>query len=192
MRKLVLVRHSAVAVESNVLPVQWRLSETGRARCIPLADMLAEYAPTAIVASDEPKAVGTAEIVARRLGLSLETSAGLREHDRTGAPYHGDTGEFERAVANLFAQSDKLVFGHETANDAQQRFATAVEDVLARHTHGNVVVVAHGTVITLFVARHNSLNPYEYWRRLGLPSFASLSVPTMKLLDTVAHVESDQ
>ena len=153
--------------------------------------MLAEYAPKAIVASDEPKAVETAEIVARHLELAPETSAGLGEHDRSGMRYHTDKDEFERLVAGLFAQPDRLVFGRETANEARQRFAAAVGDVLARHTRGNVVAVAHGTVITLLVARYNRVKPYEYWRRLGLPSFAVLSVPAMKLLETITRVDAD-
>lgn len=189
MRRLILVRHSAVDVQPHVPAVQWRLSEAGRARCIPLADMLAEHHPIAIVASDEPKAVETAEIVAGRLGLSVETEAGLREHDRTGAPYYRDSGEFERAAARLFARPDELVFGRETAARAADRFAAAVEDVLARNADGSVVVVAHGTVISLFVARHTRLDAYEYWRRLGMPAFAIMSVPDLTLLNTVPSVD---
>ncbi len=64
MRKLILVKHSAVVVQPDVPAAQWRLSDVGRARCVSLARMLAEYAPTVIVASDEPKAVETADTVA--------------------------------------------------------------------------------------------------------------------------------
>ncbi len=52
-------------------------------------------------------------------------------------------------------------------------------------------MVAHGTVITLLIARHNRVEPYQCWRRLGLPSFAVLSMPDMILLDTVVRVDSD-
>ncbi len=172
MRKLILVKHSAVVVQPDVPAAQWRLSDVGRARCVSLARMLAEYAPTVIVASDEPKAVETADTVAGGLGLSVETEAGLREHDRADVPYHRDGAEFERA-------------------DAEHWFATAVGELLARRPTGNVIVVAHGTVITLLIARHNRVEPYQCWRRLGLPSFAVLSMPDMILLDTVVRVDSD-
>jgi broad specificity phosphatase PhoE len=104
-------------------------------------------------------------------------------------PHYRDSGDFERAVARLFTRPNELVFGRETAADAEHRFAAAVEDVLARNADGNVVVVAHGTVISLFVARHTSLDPYEYWRLLGMPAFAVMSVPDLTLLNTVARVD---
>lgn len=172
MRQLILVKHSAVVVQPDVPAAQWWLSDVGRARCVSLARMLAEYAPTVIVASDEPKAAETADTVAEGLGLSVETEAGLREHDQTDVPYHRDGAEFERA-------------------DAEHWFATAVGELLARRPRGTVIVVAHGIVITLFIARHNRVEPYQCWRRLGLPSFAVLSIPDMMLLDTVVRVDSD-
>jgi broad specificity phosphatase PhoE len=188
VRRLILVRHSEVAVEADVPAASWRLSPVGRSKCDRLATMLAEYGPTAIVASTEPKATETADVVARRLGLTVEAMAGLREHDRAGVPFWNDRAEFESRVAEMFERPAELVLGQETAADAQRRFSFAIEEALGRHRHGNLVVVAHGTVITLFVARHNDMDAYEYWRSLGMPSFAVLSVPDMVLLETVADV----
>jgi broad specificity phosphatase PhoE len=43
---------------------QWRLSDTACQRCLLLAKRLAGYRPQTIVASAEPKAVETAQLVA--------------------------------------------------------------------------------------------------------------------------------
>jgi broad specificity phosphatase PhoE len=54
---------------------------------------------------------------------------------------------------------------------------------------GNVIVIAHGTVIALFVAYCTSLPVLPLWRRLGLPSFVVLTLPGFGLVvEVVADV----
>ena len=96
---------------------------------------------------------------------------------------------FQDALSELFARPDDLVFGRETAAQARERFAGAVEGVLGRSTQGDIVIVAHGTVISLFVARSADVEPFTFWRRLGLPSFAVLSVPGLALLSVVEKIK---
>lgn len=200
MRRLVLVKHSLPEVEPAVLSHHWRLGEEGRRRCAALAERLAAYAPVAVVSSVEPKAAETAELVAGRLGLPVETVAGLQENDRTGLGYLGDA-DYGARFARFFAEPTAPVVGRETAAAAGARFAGAVEGVMARYAareqdpwrDGGLVVVAHGTVISLFVARHAGADPFALWRRLGpgLPSFVVLAVPDLALLETVERIESD-
>ena len=195
MRRLILVKHSLPKIEPAVLSHRWRLGEEGRRRCATLAERLTPHAPVAVVASTEPKAAETGEIVAGRLGLPFEAIAGLRENDRTGLGYLGDA-EYEARFARFFAEPTALVVGRETAAGAGARFAGAVEGVVARYASreadpwrdGSLVVVAHGTVISLFVARHTGAEPFPLWRRLGLPSFVVLAVPDLALLETVERV----
>ena len=44
-----------------------------------------------------------------------------------------------------------------------------------------VVIVAHGTVISVLVAQHNGIDAHEIWQGLGLPSFCVLSIPGLEL-----------
>ena len=81
-----------------------------------------------------------------------------------------------------------MVLGRESAIEVGERFARAVASVIARHERGNLAIVAHGTVISLFVARHNAIEPFALWQRLGLPSFVVVSVPTFVLVEEVAEV----
>ena len=164
---------------------EWPLSEEGRLRCKPLADTLAAYEPGVIVASTEPKATETAQIVAERLDNPFEVAGGLREHDRSNVPFYSPQ-VFDAAIANFFQKPGELVFGRETALQAQERFSQAVEDVLEKYTDENVVIVAHGTVITLFVATHTAIEPFPFWKRLGLPSFVVMSRPGLEVVDVVA------
>jgi broad specificity phosphatase PhoE len=186
-RSLILVKHSQPALEPDVPAAQWHLSAEGERRCGPLADALAPYAPATLVASTEPKAQETTALIAARLNLSWRAAPGLHEHDRAGVGWLPQ-GELEQQIAAFFAQPDELVFGQETAAAARLRFQAAVADVLAQTGQGTVVIVAHGTVITLFTAAHTGLPPLPLWHRLGLPSFVVLTVPDLRLVTMVEQV----
>ncbi len=190
MPYLILVKHAMPEVEPGVPSRDWRLGAAGRAGAARLADRLAAYTPGVIVASAEPKATETARIVADRLGMEMRAVAGLHENDRTGLGWLGKE-ELEARIARFFAEPDTLVMGNETADTAHARFAAAVGGVGAAHPDETVVVVAHGTVITLSVSRETGIKPYPFWQRLGLPSFVVLSRPALRLLDMVAAIPSD-
>ncbi len=189
-RTLILVKHSLPALEPGVPSRDWRLSDVGRARCVLLAERLAVYKPAVIAASAEPKATETGQIVAERLVVPIEVIADLHENDRTGQGWLG-TAALEARIARFFAEPGRRIMGNETADEAHSRFGAAVEDVCARHPVGNVVVVAHGTVITLFVARLAGLDPFSFWQRLGLPSFVALSLPDNDVQAICDRVEAD-
>ncbi len=65
----------------------------------------------------------------------------------------------------------------------------ALAGVMERHAHENIAVVAHGTVITLFVARAAGIEPFALWRRLGLPSFIVLSLPALAVQEIIDSCE---
>jgi broad specificity phosphatase PhoE len=184
-RKLVLVRHALPEFVVGLPASEWQLSDEGRRRCGRLADRLAAYDLAAVITSTEPKAVETGQIVADSLALSLETAPGLHEHERGVVTDTGDQGAFQEQVSRLFERPDELIFGTETADQAHARFATAVAAAIERHPHGNLAIVAHGTVITLFIARAAALDPVLFWKSLGLPSFAVLSLPDLHLLEVI-------
>ncbi|MFQ5398626.1 MAG: histidine phosphatase family protein [Anaerolineae bacterium] len=182
MGKLILIRHSAVELEPGVPAHRWRLSMDGRARCLLMAPALAAFKPDLIVTSHEPKAIETGRILAGVLGLPCEAADGLHEHDRRGTPFFEKQEAFAAAVAAFFAQPDQLLFGRETAVQAGARFVNAVTRLTAQYPEKKVAVVAHGTVITLFLASFNAfIDPFELWCSLTLPCFFVVSPPQMKL-----------
>ena len=48
-------------------------------------------------------------------------------------------------------------------------------------------MVAHGTVISLLVARHNEIDAHDLWRDLGLPSFCVLSAQGFEIQEIVSN-----
>src|SRR5437016_5699118 len=124
-RKLILIKHASPLVIPGTPAEQWKLSDKGMQSCIPLAEALREHAPAAIVASEEPKARQTAEIVAAKLNIPFETAPDLHEHDRSNVP-HMRSGEFISHMEVFFRKRDELVLGRETAAEALDRFSRAI------------------------------------------------------------------
>lgn len=194
MRRLFLIRHAAPTKDPAVPARDWALSPSGRADAERLAEILTPFAPAAIfpddpaaiVASDELKARQTAQPLADRLSLPVEVMAGLHEHERRTVGYVDDE-TFQATMARFFAEPDTLVFGEETANQALKRFTQAVEDTLARHPEGDIVIFTHGTVMSLFVGAHSIIKPMKFWWHLHLPAWVIFAIPDFTLLD--AHLQ---
>jgi broad specificity phosphatase PhoE len=160
---LLLVRHSAPTIDPSVPSEEWRLSEEGRRRCGPLAERLAACGPRALLASTEPKARETAELVAPALGLGVQLSDGLREAARRTVGWLAPE-DLDRGIRELFERPGEIVFGEESAAAALARFEAAVDGVPEPG-----VVVTHGTVLSLYAAARTGRDPYELWRSLELP-----------------------
>jgi broad specificity phosphatase PhoE len=171
----IFLRHSLPVIDPAIPAQEWRLSEEGKLRCRLLAERLANFNPQRIVSSLEPKALETAQIVAETLGMPFERAGGLHEHvrSRTG---HTSQEAFEASVKAFFEQPGQLVFGDETADQAHARFTQAVEAIQERYP-GQIplVIVTHGTVISLFVARACGVDPFSLWKNLKLPCMVVFS-----------------
>lgn len=190
MAHLILVKHAMPQLEPDVPSREWRLSAAGREGAALLGERLAPYAPGVIVASTEPKATETAQIAAACLSMPMTTWDGLHENDRTGLGWLS-IADLEARIARFFAGPGTLVMGHETADQAHARFAAAVDAVCAAHPDETVVTVAHGTVITLYVSRATGIEPFPFWKRLGLPSFVILSRPDRHIEAIVENIRAD-
>jgi broad specificity phosphatase PhoE len=134
-----------------------------------------------ILSSNEPKAKETAEIVASRLGLNTHVVPDLHEHDRSNVPFLAHD-VFQVSIRGFFQKPDELVFGMETANEAHARFYRAVHSILNEHTNKTIIIVAHGTVISLFVSRLTGTSDLELWNTLGLPSFVAMELNSNALI----------
>ncbi len=167
---------------------EWRLRHEGVAAAGVLADRLraADYHPTKIVASLEPKATQTGSVIAERLRLPFATAEGLHEHDRRASGFLS-TDVFAARMRDLFANPESVVFGDESASNALARFAKAVDQVVSDET-GDVVIVSHGTVMSLFVASRARVDASELWAVLGLPSYVSLELPNHRIVEIVAAI----
>ena len=181
-KQLILVKHSLPEIVENIPAREWHLSQEGRARADRLAEKLMAYEPEVLISSDEPKAIETAEILSRKLQLPHSVFENLHEHERSKAGYL-TRNEFENAVREFFAKPDALAFGGETANQAHERFSTAIFSVLHTYPEKTIILVSHGTVVSLWVSRLIGTSPFELWKELGLPSFVVLDMDANTIVE---------
>jgi len=180
---LILVRHSLTEITENAPAHQWLLSEQGRARGHLLVAHLIPYKPEIIVSSVEKKAQQTASIIGGNLGLNFHIVDGLHEHDRSHSQFYS-ADKFQSLVREFFKKPDTFVFGSETANQAFLRFQMAVELIIRSNKDKTVLVVSHGTVISLFVSYLIGVDGWVFWQELGMPSYTVLDVQEKTLLIT--------
>ena len=179
---LILVKHSLPKIKKNRPANQWELSDTGRVLSRKLAVRLNGFQPELIISSIEPKAKQTAKIIAAEHNLELQFIEGLHEHDRSRVGYlHRD--QFQVAVREFFEKPGMLVFGSETADACHARFQQAVHSILDQNLDKTVVIVAHGTVISLFVSRLTGMSDWLLWNELALPSFVVVDVQAATLIE---------
>ncbi len=181
VRRIVLVRHAKPRIEENVPSAQWKLSPEGAQASARLAERLLEFDFSQIASSPEPKAVGTAQAIAPRLGLALEIDDGFAENSRKSVGFMPRE-EIEAGIAALFANPGSLVFGDETANQCFHRFQQALDRQVAKST-GDVIAVTHGTILSIYVARTLGIDPMPFWRGLGLPCAIVLSDAEMRIIE---------
>jgi broad specificity phosphatase PhoE len=186
MRQIVLVKHAAPVVVPGKSSDHWPLSAAGREAATALAGDLEPFRAACVIHSVEPKAAETGQLLAAGLGIRAVMQEGLHEHERRTVP-HLRTSDFLSQMAQVFKRKDELVLGEETASATLTRFRTAMDSVYAQCPEGNLIVVAHGTVIALFLESISQEDGYRIWREMGLPSYAVLDALPWRVVHIVSR-----
>ena len=87
-------------------------------------------------------------------------------------------------LESLFKHPDDLILGNETGTQARRRFDSAVKEVLGKYPNEPLAVVAHASVMALFVAHHNEVDEvdvFSFWQSLEMPDVVRLSLPGFEL-----------
>lgn len=168
MNEIVFVRHSAPHIDPARPARDWPLSAEGRALTVDLGKRLGPYAGAKVVSSPEVKARETASILHDALeGSTLQEDPDLREHDRANLGFL-PRADFERGIAAVFDHPDRLAFGDESGTDVRARFAAALARACPAPGQP-LVVVTHGTALTLHLSGLTDIDPIAFWRSLTMP-----------------------
>ena len=148
MKELFLIRHGRQC--SKLCNVDVNLDETGRRQAELLAKRLSGYGIEKLYASDLKRAVETAEIVGKTLGMTPEFFKEFREID------FGDmTGKEDSVIMEEYAafrteramQTSDLAYpGGENGEDVVRRVMPRLEQI-CEEPEKKVAIVAHGGVI---------------------------------------------
>lgn len=137
------------------------LNERGRAQAAALADALKAADVEAIVASDLRRALETAELVGRGLGLAVTSDRGLREID-VGSWSGLTRTQVSERFPDGFARWQAGEIGHdgETREELTERIVAALLRIGRVHEGKRVLVVTHGGAIRAAL-RHATGDPGE-------------------------------
>jgi len=181
--RVFLIRHADAEIVAHVPAAAWHLSNAGYGRARTLATKIKPNGLTHIHSSTEPKALQTAEVFGDVFGVPIVKVRGLQEHERPNVPLLADD-VFQRTMQGFFDRPSECVFGNESADEARTRFEQALVPLIDNYS-GDLVVVTHGTVLTLMVAAKNRIDPFPFWKQLRMPSAVSLRLPDMTIEDIV-------
>ncbi len=143
----------------------------------------------ALHSSDEIKTVQTAEIVGETIGLPVNAVHDLREHEHHGTPIV-EAEDWRSTVIESIRNQNEHIYGSEAVGTARMRFGAAVERLM--ETAGadqTVAVIAHGTVISTFVAELLDTDPVPIWESLGLPGLIEIEWPRPSKILTQLNFE---
>jgi broad specificity phosphatase PhoE len=145
------------------------LTALGRAQAEAVARALALEPPlSAIYASDLPRAVDTALPVQAATGVRLVTSPALRERsvgEMTGLTFREAEERYPVEYAKMMRRDPTArPPGGETYGECTARARAFIDEAMARHPGGRVLIVAHGVMLHLLVASLLGLDPRHHIR----------------------------
>lgn len=177
--RLCLVRHGETAwnAERRIQgQLDVPLSSVGLAQARATANALAQEPLCAIYSSDLARALHTAEAAAHLLGLPIRRLAGLRER-HYGVLQTLTYAEFARrhpdAHARFQAREEAFVLpgGGESLRQFADRVHACVDEIVAAHPGGQVLIVTHGGVLDV-LHRRASGKPLAARRDFEIPNAA--------------------
>ncbi|MBN1202907.1 MAG: histidine phosphatase family protein [Anaerolineae bacterium] len=182
MPLLYLIRHPLTQPDPAIPASGWRLSDAGHAQVRALAAAPFWRAVTAVYTSRSYKAAVVGEAVHTQHGIPFEQVQALEEARR-------DTWMGMEA----FRSTQRLFFDRpdqpphpewEAADAARARFVAAMDGILKQHAlTESLAVVAHGTVLTLYVAHLRGEVPsYDGWERIGFAAVMAVDRASLRPL----------
>jgi probable phosphoglycerate mutase len=154
---LFLVRHGQTTANvanalDSALPGP-ELTELGWEQARAVAADLAERDITAVYASRAIRAQQTGSVIGEKIGVLVQTLVGVHEVFVGDLDSRTDQASFAEFVRVFQAwgrgELDEPMPGGESAADVLTRFTIDINEIVARHEDGNIVIVSHGAAIRL-------------------------------------------
>lgn len=166
--KIYFFRHGKTFVDNSTPIADWVLTEDGAKKAKEVSDSDVFDDVDIIYSSKEIKAIQTAQPVAEKLNKEILQVKELGELFRPNGHSIG-LDRYNEIKEKLYADFDYSEDGWETINHALERFSKAVKQIDEKHEGKNILIVAHGTVMTIFFAKlQGKLNDmYSRWKGLG-------------------------
>lgn len=166
-RILYLIRHCQTTGQEP----DARLTAEGQRQAEELARRLSGVGIERVVSSPFARAVQSAEPLARRLGLTIETDPRLRERVLSDRPLP----DWRERLRASFADPDLCLDGGESGRAATARGAAAIADAL-RHPAGTTALVSHGNLLAQILRHLDDRYGFEEYLALTNPDVFRVEV----------------
>ena len=191
MTKLFLIRHGETTwneAQRFQGQIDVPLNRRGWDQAQYLAERFADESIDAIYASDLHRALDTAQVIAQRVNKPVIIERRLREAclgELQGKRYAEVHARWFRGIATTPCYFvDDAPLGVESLRELQARLMQAVQDIVARHRHEQVLIVTHGACLRAMFCAWLGMELATYWKL----SFDSGSVSAADLNDETARV----
>ncbi|MGE5654297.1 MAG: histidine phosphatase family protein [Bacillota bacterium] len=172
MSLLYIVRHSIPATDPSVAAERWPLSDAGIRAAQQLGELSCWQDVEIIYSSPEPKALQTAEEIARQWGTRVIIEGGLRELQMK--PVWLESADFIKKVGDYLEGADDPDF--EPYDQAQRRIVDCVQRLTQSHPDRSIAVVSHARILVAFLS-------HLFGRRLGRQEWRSIKMPDLAVVD---------
>jgi probable phosphoglycerate mutase len=152
---LIVVRHALPErADGDAATADPPLTELGRRQAQATADFLADEPVDHVVASPLRRACETAEPLASRLGLAVETVDALRETDPFGGAYvPAEQVTMDHPLVQRLAEDPFSIFANDGGFEAfRAKVVSGFDGIVARNKGRTVAVFCHGTVIGSYLS----------------------------------------
>lgn len=171
MASIILIRHGQTEWNREARfrgRVDIDLDETGAKQAEAAAERIAQWEVAAIYSSPQKRAIATAEVIAKRLGLTVEPLDGIDDMD-FGRWQGLSIAEVEEKYPKLFDlwrhSPERLRIPEgESMEDVQRRVIATIDDLVARHENETVVLVSHRVVCKVLLCSLLGLDNSHFWQ----------------------------
>lgn len=176
--KLTLIRHAKSQVDPRVPITLWGLAADGIHAATTLSGQPLVRDIDVMYSSLQTKAIETMLLLAKPNVVPMRTSSGLAEISSFTNEYFGGL-DYDYNLEQFFGGQLARIAGGETAAEALSRFRAALDGImLAEPEAGNIGVVTHGAILTVFTAEIAGSRPIEVLPRIETPDVAVLDWQT--------------
>ena len=152
------LRHFQTKIEPETPVSEWKLSEEGREEMQKFLDENCLNVDK-VYTSTEPKAVETAEKIAKKADAELVKTDLLKEVDRSDEGFVENHDKYIELVENYMRGGSKAEW--ESQEEARERFNKFLE----QSEEG--LAVTHGLILSLNIAAEKDVDPVCFWKDLG-------------------------
>lgn len=162
----IFLRHAETVKDPEVHAKLWKLAPEG-------LDKIHDYIQSGVLssvqhifASEEHKAIATAQPIADTYSLPIESYAEFNEIKR-GDRFLSDE-EFLVQKRRQMTELEEEIDGGESGRHALERFHSGIEKLNHAYQDSTILIVTHGTVMSLYFAEltGNLDAAFERWERL--------------------------